>query len=117
MYKWVLRSPGQASGSNAQGWRRSAALRTRKQGERLQPVRPRINRHRSHQVAGLKRMLLTEVWFMGTKSIYPTADEINSLPSKVKRYIHDLEMRIDQKGQALTVMQLCEELDLLHQRV
>ena len=54
---------------------------------------------------------------MGTKSIYPTADEINSLPSKVKRYIHDLEMRIDQKGQALTVMQLCEELDLLHQRV
>jgi hypothetical protein len=62
-------------------------------------------------------MLLTEVWFMGTKSIYPTADEINSLPSKVKRYIHDLEMRINQNGQALTVMQLCEERDLLHQRV
>lgn len=54
---------------------------------------------------------------MGTKSIYPTADEINSLPSKVKRYIHDLEMRINQNGQALTVMQLREERDLLQQRV
>jgi hypothetical protein len=62
-------------------------------------------------------MLLTEARFMDTKSIYPTVDEINALPSKVKRYIHDLEMRINQKGQALTVMQLREERDLLHQRV
>ena len=54
---------------------------------------------------------------MDTKSIYPTVDEINALPSKVKRYIHDLEMRINQKGQALTVMHLREERDLLHQRV
>jgi hypothetical protein len=62
-------------------------------------------------------MLLTEVWPMDTKSIYPTVDEINALPSKVKRYIHDLEMRINQNGQALTVMQLREERDLLRQRV
>jgi hypothetical protein len=62
-------------------------------------------------------MLLTEVWPMDTKSIYPTVDEINALPSKVKRYIHDLEMRINQNGQALTVMQLREERDLLQQRV
>jgi hypothetical protein len=41
-----------------------------------------------------KRMLLTEVWFMDTKSICPTVDELNALPGKVKRYIHDLEMRI-----------------------
>jgi hypothetical protein len=54
---------------------------------------------------------------MDTKSIYPTVDEINALSSKVKRYIHDLETRISQKGQALTVMQLREERDLLQQRV
>jgi hypothetical protein len=62
-------------------------------------------------------MLLTEVWFMDTKSVYPTVDEINALPSKVRRYLHDLEMRINQKGQALTVMQLRAERDLLHQRI
>jgi hypothetical protein len=62
-------------------------------------------------------MLLTEVWFMDTKSICPTVDELNALPSKVKRYIRDLEMRINQNGQALTIMQLREERDLLHQRV
>jgi hypothetical protein len=66
---------------------------------------------------GGKRMLLTEVWSMDTKSVYPTVNEINALPSKVKRYIHDLEMRINQNGQALTVMQLREERDLLQQRV
>jgi hypothetical protein len=60
---------------------------------------------------------LTEDWFLDTKSIYPTVDEINALPSRVKRYIHDLEMRINQNGQALTVMQLREERDLLYQRV
>jgi hypothetical protein len=60
-------------------------------------------------------MLLTEARFMDTKSIYPTVDEINALPSKVKRYIH--QMQINQNGQALTVMQLREERDLLHQRV
>lgn len=54
---------------------------------------------------------------MDTKSVYPTVDEINALPSKVRRYLHDLEMRINQKGQALTVMQLREERDLLHQRI
>jgi hypothetical protein len=54
---------------------------------------------------------------MDTKSIQPTMDEINALPRKVKRYIQDLEMRINQNGQALTVMQLSEERDLLHQRV
>ena len=54
---------------------------------------------------------------MDTKSIYPTVDEINALPGKVKRYIRDLEMRINQKGQALTVMQLREERDRLYQRV
>lgn len=60
---------------------------------------------------------LTEVWFMDTKSICPTVDEINVLPSKVKRYIHDLEMRINQNGQTRRVMQLREERDLLRQRV
>ncbi len=54
---------------------------------------------------------------MDTKSVYPTVDEINALPSKVRRYLHDLEMRINQKGQALTVMQLREERDLLRQRI
>ena len=54
---------------------------------------------------------------MDTKSICPTVDELNALPSKVKRYIHDLEMRINQNGQALTIMQLREERDLLYQRV
>jgi hypothetical protein len=54
---------------------------------------------------------------MGAKSIYPTVNEINALPSKVKRYIHDLELRIKQNGQALTVMQLREERNLLRQRV
>jgi hypothetical protein len=54
---------------------------------------------------------------MERKSIYPNVDEINVLPSKVKRYIHDLEMRTNQNGQALTVMQLREERDLLHRRV
>ena len=28
-----------------------------------------------------------------TASIYPTADEINALPEKFRRYIHDLETR------------------------
>jgi hypothetical protein len=54
---------------------------------------------------------------MDTKSICPTVDEINVLPSKVKRYIHDLEMRINQNGQTRRVMQLREERDLLRQRV
>jgi hypothetical protein len=54
---------------------------------------------------------------MDTKSIQPTMDEINALPRKVKRYIQDLEMRINQNGQALTVTQLREERDLLHRRV
>jgi hypothetical protein len=54
---------------------------------------------------------------MDRKSIYPTVDEINALPGKVKRYIRDLEMRIDQNGQALTVMELREERNLLRQRV
>jgi hypothetical protein len=54
---------------------------------------------------------------MDTKSVYPTVNEINALPNRVKRYIHDLEMRINQNGQALTVMQLREERDLLQQRV
>jgi hypothetical protein len=62
-----------------------------------------------------KSVLPTEAWFMDTKSIYPTVNEINALPSKVKRYIH--QMQINQNGQALTVMQLREERDLLHQRV
>lgn len=62
-------------------------------------------------------MLLTEVWSMDTKSVYPTVNEINALPNKVKRYIRDLEMRINQNGQALTIMQLREERDLLQQRV
>jgi hypothetical protein len=44
-------------------------------------------------------------------------DKINSLRSKVKRYIHDLEMAINQKGQALTVMQLREERVRVQQRV
>jgi hypothetical protein len=62
-------------------------------------------------------MLSYRGWFMDTKSIHPTVDEINALPGKVRRYIHDLEMRINQKGQALTVIQLREERDRLYQRV
>jgi hypothetical protein len=59
----------------------------------------------------------TEVWFMDTKSTYPTVAEINALPDKARRYIRDLEMRINDKGQALTMMQLSKERDLLRQRV
>jgi hypothetical protein len=54
---------------------------------------------------------------MDTKSVYPAVNEINALPGRVKRYIHDLEMRINQNGQALTVMRLREERDRLRQRV
>ena len=54
---------------------------------------------------------------MDTKSVYPAVEDINALPGKVKRYIHDLEMRVNQSGQALTVMQLREERDRLRQRV
>lgn len=62
-------------------------------------------------------MLPTEVWFMDTKSICPTVGEINALPRKLKRYIHDLETRTNQNGQALTLKQLREERDRLQQRV
>ena len=33
-----------------------------------------------------------------TSSTYPAVDEINALPEKVRRYIHDLETRISTEG-------------------
>ncbi len=43
-----------------------------------------------------------------TASIYPTVDEINALPEKVRRYIHDLVTRCDKSGDVQTIAILRE---------
>ena len=50
-------------------------------------------------------------------SIYPTADEINALPEKFRRYIHDLETRCDKSGDVQTIALLREDRDALQRRV
>jgi hypothetical protein len=52
-----------------------------------------------------------------TASIYPTADEINALPEKFRRYIHDLETRCDKSGDVQTIAILREDRDALQKRV
>jgi hypothetical protein len=52
-----------------------------------------------------------------TASIYPTVDEINALPEKFRRYIHDLETRCDKTGDVQTIAILREDRDALLQRV
>jgi hypothetical protein len=52
-----------------------------------------------------------------TASIYPTADEINALPEKFRRYIHDLETRCDRSGDVQTIALLKEDREALQRRV
>jgi hypothetical protein len=52
-----------------------------------------------------------------TASIYPTVDEINALPEKVRQYIHDLVTRCDKSGDVQTIALLREDRDALEQRV
>jgi hypothetical protein len=59
-------------------------------------------------------------WFLygpQTSSTYPAVDEINALPEKVRRYIHDLETRISTEGNALNILELANERDALRWRV
>jgi hypothetical protein len=52
-----------------------------------------------------------------TASIYPTADEINALPEKVQRYIHDLVTRCDKSGDVQTIAILREDREALQKGV
>lgn len=52
-----------------------------------------------------------------TASIYPTVDEINALPEKVRRYIHDLETRCDKSGDVQTIALLREDREALAREV
>jgi uncharacterized protein YceH (UPF0502 family) len=48
---------------------------------------------------------------------YPTVDEINELPDKFRRYIHDLATRTDKTGDLRTIVQLREDREALQRRV
>jgi hypothetical protein len=50
-------------------------------------------------------------------SIYPTVDEINALPEKLRPYIHDLVTRCDKSGDVQTIALLREDRDALQKRV
>ena len=52
-----------------------------------------------------------------TASIYPTADEINALPEKFRKYIHDIETRCDKTGDVQTIALLREDRGALQRRV
>jgi hypothetical protein len=52
-----------------------------------------------------------------TAACYPTPEEINVLPDKVRQYIHDLETRTDKSGDVQTMALLREDLDALQKRV
>ena len=52
-----------------------------------------------------------------TASVYPTVDEINALPERFRRYIHDLVTRCDKSGDVQTIAILREDRDALHRRV
>jgi hypothetical protein len=43
-----------------------------------------------------------------TAACYPSADEINALPEKFRRYIEDLETRCDKSGDVQTIALLRE---------
>ncbi len=42
-------------------------------------------------------------------STYPSIDEINALPDKVRKYIHDLETRMSTEGKALKILELANK--------
>ena len=52
-----------------------------------------------------------------TASIYPSVDEINALPEKFRRYIHDIQTRCDKTGDVQTIALLREDRDALQRRV
>jgi hypothetical protein len=52
-----------------------------------------------------------------TPLIYPTAEAINALPEKFRRYIHDLETRCDKSGDIQTIALLREDREALQCRV
>ena len=52
-----------------------------------------------------------------TAACYPSADEINPLPEKFRRYIHDLETRCDKSGGVQTIALLREDREALQKRV
>ena len=52
-----------------------------------------------------------------TAARYPSADEINALPEKFRRYIHDLETRCDKSGDVQTIALLREDREALQKRV
>ena len=52
-----------------------------------------------------------------TPECYPTSDEINALPEKFRRYIHDLVTKCDPTGDVQTIAQLREDREALQMRV
>jgi hypothetical protein len=52
-----------------------------------------------------------------TAACYPSADEINALPEKFRRYIHDLETRCDKSGDVQTIALPREDREALRKRV
>jgi hypothetical protein len=52
-----------------------------------------------------------------TASIHPTPEEINALPEKVQRYIHDLVSRCDKSGDVQTIAIPREDRDALQHHV
>jgi hypothetical protein len=52
-----------------------------------------------------------------TEACYPSAEEINALPEKFRRYIHDLETRCDKSGDVQTIALLREDREALQKRV
>jgi uncharacterized protein YceH (UPF0502 family) len=48
---------------------------------------------------------------------YPTVDEINALPDRFRRYIHDLATRTDKTGDLRTIVQLRQDREALQIRV
>jgi hypothetical protein len=48
-----------------------------------------------------------------TASIYPPVAEINALPEKFRRYIHDLETRCNKSGDVQTIALLREDREAL----
>jgi|HubBroStandDraft_5_1064220.scaffolds.fasta_scaffold2008989_1 hypothetical protein len=50
-------------------------------------------------------------------TIYPTAEEINALPEKVRQYLHDLVTRCDPGGDVQTIAILREDRDAFQRRV
>jgi hypothetical protein len=48
---------------------------------------------------------------------YPTRDEINALPDRFRRYIHDLAIRTDKTDELRTIVHLQDDREALQQRV